>query len=131
MVIYVYICLLGLNLGKINLESGGKMVKFKKGIAMLLLAAIFVNFPTGVAKAETTNCNHPHSSAKFSQGRGTEESRHRVYRNLYVDGVQAYSLCVVNATYDFFKIECTLCGYEQEKRTYLGATHSLANDPDH
>lgn len=102
----------------------------KKRMVTIILAMIMcISF--SVQKVEAAkNCSHNISVRTRYEKLCDRE--HKVYRNLYVDGNQVYSICNVSVMKKFVTYYCTIC-HEISAERYVGTveTHSLANDPDH
>lgn len=106
------------------------MVK-KRIVTMMLAVIMCLAFSTQKVGAEESSCSHA-NKISLTEYTTLYNTTHRVYRNLYVDGVQVYSICNVSVEQIWYKNRCPDCK-ESLPKTYGGIveTHSLADDPDH
>ncbi len=101
----------------------------RKRIATVVLAATMCLAFSG-QKIRATDCppHTPENRVEYTDW----TNQHKVYRNIYLDGKQLYSICNVEGTYKWYVMRCAKCNEELHRN--LGGTtesHSLANDPDH
>ena len=100
--------------------------KFAAVTLAITLSACFAAQNAGAASCPP----HEHTRT-FSEPGAHYTTQHRVYRNLYVDGVQAYSLCTVTNDVVLYHMYCSDCGKKLNTDQVTISKHSLANDPDH
>lgn len=106
-------------------------MKRKQIITMALAAVMSITFSVQkVGAAETVKCP-PHTPVNTIEYTGWS-TEHKVYRNLFMNGQQLYSICTVDGTTKWYVLRCKECKAELHK-DFGGTTesHSLANDPDH
>ncbi len=106
------------------------MKNVKRFVALLIAAVLCVGYPVGITEAADW-CPGSHSLELRPHITQTSTSTHKVYRNIYVDGVQAYSICTITITTTYQVVGCKNCVYEQWTKLYSDDIHSLASDPDH
>ena len=107
------------------------MKNIKKFIALLIAAVLCVGYPVGITEAVDWCPGSKHSLGLKPNETQTFTSTHNIYRNIYVDGVQVYSICTVKTTITYQVVGCKKCVYEQKTQIQRFAVHSLASDPDH
>ena len=106
------------------------MKNVKKFVALLIAAVLCVGYPVGITEAADW-CSGSHDLELRPHITQTYTSTHNVYHNLYVDGVQAYSICTITTKITYQVVGCKNCVYEQWTKVQSSEVHSLASDPDH
>ncbi len=101
----------------------------KRLVTMVLALAICFGFT--VQNVNAASCP-PHTNTKtFSEPLSHWTTTHKVYRNLYVDGKQVYSVCTVSYNAVRYSIYCMDCNEKLHVDEKTIEKHSLASDPDH